>query len=66
MSFTPLQSIALRRAEELAYEAEDQLHKLSREHGFINELCTWNTPASDMMVLIRELKDIVGALKAEK
>ena len=66
MSFTPLQSIALRRAEALAQEAEDKLHKVARDHGFVSELCTWDTSASDLTVLIRELKDIIGALKAEK
>lgn len=63
--FTPLQSLALTRAADVLKDAEHGLHKLSLSHNFVQELCTYDTQENDLMKQIRELSDIINALRRE-
>jgi len=65
MSFTLLQKVALNHADSLVNSLDEKMRRLSQEHNFVNQLCTRDTTANDMAVIIRVLDEIVTALRQE-
>lgn len=65
MAFSKLQKIGLSDAVRLLSGLEDDIHSLAREHGFVKELCTRDTKASQFNERLNHAKDLVQAVLEE-
>lgn len=60
---TALERLAIRTLAAEASAASNALHDLARTRGFVTELCTRNTPESDLLQKLSSIQDWADALK---